>query len=134
MNMIIFCTAFIFQYVGHNIGDYLFQTDWQAQNKTKKRLARFRHCFVYSLTIGLLLLIPFNWVVASIVFLITLIEHYLVDSRKPIIVWKNFLEKKIAKQKNFEIKNVPQFVIISIDQTVHIVRIFIIAIAISCFI
>lgn len=54
MNLLLFCVAFIFQYVGHRIGDYLLQTNYQAQNKANNFISRFKHYLVYSLTILLL--------------------------------------------------------------------------------
>lgn len=127
MNFILLCTAFILQFVGHRIGDYVFQTDWQAQNKVSNLLARFKHCIVYSVSISALMLTGFGWKTVTAVFLITLIEHMWIDSRKPVIAWKNFLEKRIAGNKGFAIIDVPFFVIIEIDQTIHFTRILLIS-------
>jgi len=131
MDLLLFCTAFIIQFVGHRMGDYLFQTDWQAQNKIINNYARFAHCLVYSLTIGLLLFPFFGFTVSVSAFFLTLTEHYFIDNRKPIIWWKTFLETKIAKQKDFDINQMPFFVLIEIDQTVHYIRIFLISIMIG---
>lgn len=131
MSLAIFSAAFIIQLVGHRIGDYLFQTDWQAQNKAKNKEARARHVLVYSLTISLLMLVTFTPAVAIFVFAITFLEHFWIDSRKPIIAWKTFLETKIARQKGFDISAMPFFVLIEIDQTVHYLRILIISILIG---
>ncbi|MBT2217837.1 DUF3307 domain-containing protein [Virgibacillus dakarensis] len=131
MNLINFCIAFIVMYVGHRVGDYLLQTDYQAGNKTKSFIARIKHCLTYSLIITFLVLLFFNYKIAIVIFLLTFIEHMIVDTRKPVYWWKNFLEKKIARRKDFEIENVPLFVIIEIDQTFHHVRILLLAILIS---
>ncbi|MET3505437.1 DUF3307 domain-containing protein [Halalkalibacter oceani] len=132
MDLLLFAIAFIVMFVGHRIGDYLLQTDWQAQNKAINTYARLKHVIVYSLTISLLLIPFFSWYTALIVFLLTMIEHFIIDSRKPIVWWKTFLETKVAKQKDFNIKSLPFFVMIEIDQTVHYIRIFIIAVLIGC--
>lgn len=131
MDLILFCTAFIIQFVGHRIGDYLFQTDWQAQNKAKDGIARLKHVLVYSSTISLMMLIVFDWRLCVLVWGITFLEHFWIDSRNPIIAWKTFLETKIAKQKDFDINNLPFFVMIEIDQTVHYIRIFVLSILIG---
>lgn len=131
MNLLLLCTAFILQFVGHRMGDYLFQTDWQAQNKTKNAVARLRHCLIYSLTIALLMLVAFDLRIATFVFVVTILEHFWIDSRKPIVAWKTFLERKICKQDTFNIENVPFFVVIEIDQTVHYLRILLISLLIA---
>lgn len=129
--MILFCTAFILQFVGHRIGDYLFQTDWQANHKAKDWFARYRHCVVYSLTICLMMLLAFDWNLCFWIGIITLVEHFIVDARWPVVGWKNFMEKNFARRKDFDISTLPFFVIIEIDQTIHIVRIFLISLLIA---
>ncbi len=63
------------QLILHGIGDYYFQTDWQALNKKQKGWLGFyaclKHCIMYSL--------PFlfigSWVAVSIIF----ITHFIID-------------------------------------------------------
>ena len=38
----------------HLWGDYIFQSDWMAQNKTKNSLAALAHCLTYSVAFWLL--------------------------------------------------------------------------------
>lgn len=130
MNLTLFCTAFILQFVGHRIGDYLFQTDWQAQNKAKNGIARFKHCAVYSLTISTMLLFIISWQAAVIVFMLTMVEHSLIDSRDPIVWWKTTLERVVGN-KSFDMDKMPFFVMIEIDQTVHYIRCLLIAMLIG---
>lgn len=131
MNLTLFCTAFILQYVGHRIGDYGLQTNTQSIKKPHDPYARLLHSMVYSLVIGLLMLIAFDWTTAFFVFGLTVAEHMIIDSRKPVVDWKNFVEKRLARNKDFNIDDLPFFVIIEIDQTFHIVRIFIISLLIG---
>lgn len=131
MDLSLFCTAFIIQFVGHQLGDYIFQTSFQAINKTENANARLRHSLVYSAIISLLLLFAFSWTTAIVVFILTVLEHMIVDSRKPVIVWKTFLERKISGNKRFNIEDLPFFVLVAIDQTFHITRIFIISLLIG---
>lgn len=133
MNLLILCTLFIVQFVGHRIGDFILQTDYQATNKTTNSEARFMHCLVYSATIAILsAFIAPTW--TMFVFIITLIEHYLIDDRRFVIWLKTFIETKIVGNKNFDISNIPGFVIIEIDQTIHYTRILIISAIIAYFI
>jgi hypothetical protein len=131
MSLMVFCTLFIFQYVGHRIGDYLIQSNADAINKSKSFAHRFRHCAFYSVTIFLLLLIIIDLKTAFWIWVVTLIEHMIIDSRKPIVWWKTFFERKIMGNKNFNIEELPFFVMIDIDQTVHIIRIFIISLVVA---
>lgn len=127
-NLPLFASLFILQFVGHRVGDYLFQTDFQAQNKTKAFWPLFRHCFVYALTVALFSLIVLPPYYALIVFAITIIEHLVVDTRIPVMDWKIFLEKYLARRKDFLFSNLPTFVVIEIDQTIHMLRMLIISI------
>lgn len=127
MDLLIFCTVFILQFVGHRIGDYLFQTNDQAINKAKDGVYRVRHCISYSLTVASMILFVFEWDKAVIVFGLTFLEHMWIDSRTPVIKWKNFIERKLAKNNDFEVDSLPFFVLIEIDHSIHILRIFIIS-------
>jgi len=131
VDFVMFCTAFIFQFIGHRIGDYVLQTDWQAQNKATNVGARARHCAAYSTTIALLILPVFGLVPAIAVQLITMFEHMWIDSRKPVVAWKTFLEKRIAGNHGFEISQMPFFVLIEIDQTIHYLRIFLLSLLLA---
>lgn len=131
VGVLFFVTAFILQFVGHRVGDYLFQTNTQAQKKATDLVYRIRHCLLYSLIVGAFMLFAFEWQVAVIVFALTFLEHIWIDSRKPVIGWKNFFEKKLAGNKDFNIDDLPFFVVIDIDQSIHILRIFIISLLIG---
>lgn len=130
MNLTLFCTAFILQFVGHRIGDFLLQTDKQAQNKATNGIYRADHCVVYSVTISLIMLIAFKWQIAVIVLGLTFIEHIYIDSRKPVIAYKKWLER-VSGNKEFDIDKMPFFVLIEIDQTVHYIRCLLIAMLIG---
>jgi len=131
MNLLIFCSVFILQFMGHRLGDYFFQTNAQAVQKANNWLARLRHCLVYSVIVASLTLFVVDWKVALIIFAITIVEHMWIDSRKPIVKYKEFLERKIARTKDFKVEDLPFFVIVDIDQTVHYLRIFIISLLIA---
>lgn len=60
------------QLILHLIGDYVTQSDWMAQNKTKNSKAAAAHALVYSLPF--LLLKP-SWIAFSVI----LITHFLID-------------------------------------------------------
>jgi len=71
----------------HGIGDYITQSDWMAQNKTKAHLPAFCHALVYSL--GFLMFTP-----SPLAWLVIFGMHFLIDRYRlaRYIVWaKNFL-------------------------------------------
>lgn len=131
MNLLLFCTAFILQSMGHKVGDYLIQTHSQALNKSKNFVFRLRHCIMYSFSVSLIMLFAFDIKVVMLVFFVTLLEHLWIDSRKPVIAWKTLLEKRIAKNQDFNVDELPFFVVIEIDQTIHYLRLFTIALLIG---
>ena len=60
------------QLAAHLVGDYLLQSHWMAQNKTKNSLAALVHAILYSLPF--LLLSPSSWAWCMILF-----SHFVVD-------------------------------------------------------
>lgn len=60
------------QLILHLLGDYVFQSDWMAQNKTKAFLPAFLHAWVYSL--------PFLFLHPSMLaFGVILTSHFVID-------------------------------------------------------
>lgn len=131
MDQLLFAVLFIAQFVGHRVGDYLFQTDTQAVNKTRSTMYLTRHCFVYAATIGMFSLIVLPTEFAFILAVLTFIEHFLVDTRKPVFAWKKFLEFAIARNRGYSPDNLPMFVLIEIDQSIHYLRIFLLSLLFS---
>lgn len=127
----LFSALFITQFVGHRIGDYLLQTNVQALQKTTNENALIRHCLTYSVAIFWLMLMMFGWKFAVITFLFTLAEHLFIDTRKPVIWWKNFIERDVARNKDFKVEDLPFFVMIEVDQSIHLLRIFLISLLLA---
>jgi len=59
------------QLILHLFGDYISQSDWMAQNKTKSHVAAWWHALVYSL--------PFLLITGERAFLVILFTHFLID-------------------------------------------------------
>ncbi len=70
------------QLILHLIGDYVTQSDWMAQNKTKRFAPAAAHAIVYSLPF--LLLKP-SWTA----FTVILVTHFLIDRYRlaRYVVW-----------------------------------------------
>lgn len=47
---------FLLLLMGHFIGDYILQNDWQALQKKEKKLPLFVHCSIYTVTCSIILL------------------------------------------------------------------------------
>jgi hypothetical protein len=76
------------QLLAHLIGDYILQTDTQAQNKAKSKLYAGIHAFTYTL--------PFVFITQSIYALLVIsCTHFLIDHyrlAKYLIIVKNLLD------------------------------------------
>lgn len=77
------------QLILHMIGDYVTQSDWMAQNKTKSTWAAFVHATIYSL--------PFLLITSPEAVLVIWSTHLLIDRfrlARYIAYIKNFLGAK----------------------------------------
>lgn len=75
------------QIIIHAIGDYILQSDWMANEKTKQHLAALCHALVYSLPFWL-----FRPSLAA--WLVILVTHFFIDRYRlaRYVVWaKNFI-------------------------------------------
>lgn len=74
------------QLILHLVGDYVTQSDWMAQNKTKAHWPAFCHALVYSL--------PFLAIGSWLAVLVIFVTHFAIDRWRlaRFVVWaKNFL-------------------------------------------
>ncbi len=75
------------QLLAHLVGDYILQSDWMANEKTKRFLPAAIHALVYS--IGFLIFRP-----SPVAWLVICLSHFLIDRYRlaRYVVWaKNFL-------------------------------------------
>ena len=127
--------AFVFV-VCHLVGDYLFQTDWQARNKhggltlhrTEARRALFEHTATYTLAFVPALIwitttadvgVPAAVGIAALVF----VPHFLQDDGRVVKWW-------MVDIKHTDWQKVPG-VTVMVDQTLHLVMLFLLAILIA---
>ena len=105
------------QLILHLIGDYLFQTDWLAQNKTKKFLPAFIHALVYSLPFMILKPSLFAW-------MIIFTTHFFIDRYRLVKHWVIIVNQvKNSGPFGYDI-NKPDYIafwlLIIIDNTFHL--------------
>ena len=93
----------------HWVADFVLQTRWMADNKSKRWDALGLHVGVYTLTFLLVMLFCANWLIALQFCAINGALHFLTDaitSRVTSYFWK---EKKVAAF----------FMVIGFDQFIH---------------
>ena len=112
------------QLILHLIGDYITQTDYMANNKTKSLPVAFLHAFVYT--------IPFILVTQSIIaLLVILISHAIIDRyrlARYVIFAKNYLNDRTLKWKDCNKTGYPSnrpewltvWLMIIADNTLHL--------------
>ena len=79
------------QLILHLLGDYVLQSDWMAQRKTKCSFAAYCHALVYSL--------PFLCIASSVAFMVIFLTHFLIDRfrlARYVVYLKNFLSPKVT--------------------------------------
>lgn len=75
------------QLVAHAVGDYVLQSDWMAQDKTKSPYVALIHALVYSLPFNLLTQSPAA--LAVIISTHAIIDHYRLA--RYVVFAKNFI-------------------------------------------
>lgn len=72
--------------VWHLVADWLFQNEWQANNKTNLlHPAAYVHSGIHLL--GLLVIFPL-WIA-----LLIALTHLLIDTRKPLVWWRKLIRQ-----------------------------------------
>lgn len=113
------------QLILHLIGDYLTQSDWMAQNKTKRSLPCLIHCILYSA--------PFFIIASWQAVLAIFATHFLIDRFRfaRCVVWlKNFTlcpdghSFEVALDEEGYAQGTPEFLktvlLIVADNTLHL--------------
>lgn len=102
-------------FIAHIIGDYLLQTDLEANQKAIRRFANwplFRHVLKYTACFILpILLFNGSWIWLAWIFS----THYILDRRTFVVWWR----MKVMRNSEESIKNTFWLTII-VDQIFHI--------------
>ena len=117
-NLTFDASLFIVLYIGHKIGDYIFQTEYQALNKSKLIGPLFRHSIVYTICVlGLAFIVIgfFSWLALIIVF----VSHLILDRRTFLITWG----RKI-KGMNSPSNDSSKIALMELDQAFHYLVLF----------
>lgn len=121
--------------VGHAIGDFIFQNDWMAKNKTNPWVSSWRqekwllghitctvHCLCYTLAVWACSYWWMPWWGLLACFVI----HWPIDRFRLAAWWMNH----VSGQKFFASKEHPMFPwsIVVVDNTFHLLTLFVIGI------
>ena len=112
------------QLILHLFGDYLTQSDWMAQNKTKATWPAFCHALVYALPFLLLTHSPLAW---GVIFG----THFFIDRfrlARYVVFAKNFLGWPWTKWDDCKVTGYPSerpawlavWLLIIADNTIHL--------------
>lgn len=89
--------SYFWQVIAHVLGDYVFQSDWMAQTKTKQHLPAAAHALVYTLIFALFgASIPALLVIGG--------SHFLIDRYRlaRYVCWaKNFLAPRATTEVEY---------------------------------
>lgn len=80
--------------VGHLLGDWVVQTDWQAANKTKSWKANQQHMLGYHITLFLFVVWSMPFLLVCTLLSVSWVTHSLIDRRWPV---KRILEATQSK-------------------------------------
>lgn len=120
--LIILSNIIIISLIGHVLGDYYFQSNKMLRNEYKKFSQLILHLVKYSFPFIIFLL--FTEVTSKLVlyFILINLSHYLIDLIKFLVNRTIFYENNNEKYIQIE------WFIYLLDQTLHIIAIFIISI------
>jgi len=114
-------TAILLICLAHYIADFVFQTDWMAQNKSKNNYPLFVHVCTYS-AILFIVLLPIASSSDLILFsLLNGLLHFIIDFFTSRLSSKLYREGKLGSST---IPNFGFFSVIGLDQLLHYICLF----------
>lgn len=107
----------------HLVGDYITQSDWMAQNKTKSTWAAFVHSIIYSL--------PFFFIGPLKAVLVIWITHFIIDRfrlARYVVFAKNLIGYPFPEWEDCQATGYPSatpswlsvWLMIVADNTIHL--------------
>lgn len=123
---------FVVLILSHLVGDYLFQTEWQAENKhgglgpdPVHRRALVAHVATYGLAfVPALVWLATDiggWVAVAAVAI--LVPHFVQDDGRLLLWYLRVVKRTTAGASDF--------IFIAVDQTFHVLALFAVALAVS---
>ena len=101
--------------VGHLVGDYIFQTDWMAENKKIKSLPCLIHSAIWAACV--VLFAGWGW----IPFLVLLGIHFIQDRTYIVRGWMHLIG-----QDHFATGTYAPWSMVIVDNTFHVLQIWLV--------
>lgn len=104
-------SLFDWLFVGHFVGDYLFQTGWLAMNKMKRWDALFVHCVVYTVAIGIAGACSTG--VSPLALGVVFVSHLIIDQGWLVRKWTQYIQSPPKSEQ--------KWLTIMADQSFHLI-------------
>jgi len=112
---------FLYLLAAHLIGDWIIQTAWMANEKSKHFAPLLVHVASYYIfTFGALYLAGVDFTKAFWATLFLAVTHALLDNRRFEFWWLRRI-KKVAE------KDVPVWLLLGVDQSFHLILLFLVS-------
>jgi len=108
-------TLFEAMLVTHFVMDWIFQTKWEAFGKSRSWIPLVVHCLIY--TVGFIPIF-FFWKVSFVWLIFIFLTHLVLDQRK-VEFW--IMDKIKAMKKEDTPETVFGFMLVGVDQSLHLV-------------
>jgi hypothetical protein len=102
-------------FIGHMVGDYIFQTDWMAQNKKTQTLPCLIHSVIWAASVTIFA--GWGW----IAFAALLVIHFIQDRTYIVRKWMH-----VIGQDQFATGNYAPWSMVIIDNTFHLLQIWLV--------
>ncbi len=117
--------TFLYLFAAHLIGDWLVQTAWMANEKSKNLVPLLAHVLTYHLfTFGALYLAGVDLAKALWATLFLAITHAILDNRRFEFWW-------LKSVKKVEEKEVPSLLLLGVDQSFHLLLMLLVSFVLS---
>lgn len=98
--------------VGHLVGDWIVQTDWQAANKTTSWKANQQHMIGYHLALAAAVAWAVAWPLVLVIVGVSWSTHAVIDRRWPVVWLMQHTGSGPFSQTTFGV--------IAVDQALHL--------------
>lgn len=123
---------FIVYYLFHLLGDYFFQTDYEAANKVRDWRVRAHHAMGYALItfimptafLFLLSVVSMSLIEFIVYWIIFIASHLFIDDRRFVLWWRRVYAGDSSTKEEIAASHIKTHVVITLDQTLHLLVIF----------
>ena len=116
---------FLYLLIAHLIGDWIIQTYWMANEKSKSLAPLLAHVFTYHIFVFIALYLAGVPLISNLwATLFLALTHAILDNRRFEFWW-------LRKIKKVEEKDVPIWLLLGVDQSSHLLLILIVSLWVS---